>query len=91
MTSMVQEPNFIQCISRKYDVILIRILEFDLRFEVCSEYGNPGRANGASPGVHNTLNGLQIFISGFPPNYLWFPRNMATQKFGGHFSGLELD
>jgi hypothetical protein len=60
---MIQETKFIKCIFSKFYAILVGILEFVLRFEVCCEDGMTGRTNGASPGVCIALKGLQIFIS----------------------------
>ena len=60
---MVQEPKFIECVFSKFYAILVGILEFVLRFEVCCEDGITGRTKGVSPGVCIALKGLQIFIS----------------------------
>ena len=60
---MIQETKFIKCVFSKFYAILIGILEFILRFEVCREDGNTSRTNGASIGVCIALKGLQIFIS----------------------------
>ena len=60
---MIQEPMFIKCVFSKFDAILVGVLEFILRFEVCHEDGITGRTNGALPRVCIALKGLQIFIS----------------------------
>ena len=60
---MIQETKFIKCVFSKFYAILVGILEFVLRFEVCREDGNTGRTNDASIGVSIALKGLQIFIS----------------------------
>ena len=60
---MIQELKFIECIFSKFYVILIGILEFVLRFEVCCEDDITGWTNGVLPGVHIALKSLQIFIS----------------------------